>query len=194
MSKEAVIVDPGGQEQSIDRFIAQNGLKVLKIVNTHGHIDHVAKVTYFQKKYQVSFLMHALDIPLAEQAPKVAQMFRIPDVEAPQVDQTIREGDSFCVGAHVFKVIETPGHTPGGCSFYCQEQGILFVGDTLFRKSIGRVDLPGGNFTQIKHSIVEKLFKLPDDTIVYPGHMEPTTVGYERKHNPFFGEQRESES
>ena len=190
-TKQALILDPGGQESEVDQAIAKHGLKLTAILNTHGHIDHIARVAYFQKKYSIPFYIHKGDEPVVQAVNEYGAFFGMGQIDVPKVDSYLSERQEFWVGPTTFKVLETPGHTPGGCAFYCVSEKIVLVGDLLFYLSVGRTDLPGGDFEQLAHSIRHKVYELPEDTQVLSGHGEPTTVGYEKKNNPFVPEKSE---
>lgn len=184
-SKEALVVDPGGQEAAVDQVVATHQLRLKMILNTHGHIDHIARVTYFQKKYGIPFYLHRGDEEVVSRVNEHAGFFGMGEIEVPTVNEYLQEGQTFSIGETTFKVFETPGHTPGGCSFYCESEKSVVVGDLLFYLSVGRTDLPGGNFEQLAASIRLKIYRLPEDTQVLSGHGDPTSVGYEKTHNPF---------
>jgi hydroxyacylglutathione hydrolase len=184
-SSEAILVDPGGEESRVDAVIQKHGLNLKGIYNTHGHIDHIARVSYFQKKYNLPFFLHPKDAELVANVNQYGSFFGMGEIDIPKLTNDLKEGDIFSVGELKFNVSETPGHTPGGCVFYCESQKLVIVGDLLFQGSVGRTDLPGGDFKQLESSIREKIYSLPEDTIVWSGHGEATTVGQEKNHNPF---------
>ena len=160
-TREAAVIDPGDEADRILLALAEAKLTVTQILNTHGHFDHVGANKRMKKAWGMS----------AE--------------DSPAPDRTIDEGDSISVGTITFKVIHTPGHTPGGVALFAD--GCLFVGDTLFAGSVGRTDFPGGDFDTLKSSIQKKLFVLADDLQVFTGHGPETTIGEEKRHNPFVG-------
>jgi len=180
-SCDAMLIDPGDYDPLIENAIANNGLVLKYISLTHGHFDHIGGV----RKFKESF-------PAAVFAASAGERDLLGDLK-PELE--LSEGDTIKLGSLVFEVIETPGHTPGGLCFYVgaydeellgeSYSGTLFSGDTLFHASIGRTDLDGGDFNTLKASILEKLYKLPDDTIVLPGHLDATTIGYEKRYNMF---------
>lgn len=189
-SHEAGVIDPGmsnaAERRAIDEAIEANGLKLCWIANTHMHLDHSFGVEYLKGRYGVGLWAGGKDKPLAERIPQQAVMFHLPfEVKEVTIDNELREGDSLKLGDVELKVIEMPGHTPGGLALYCREAGVVFTGDSLFRQSIGRTDLPGGNHHALLDSVERLLRMLPDDTVVIPGHGPATTVGYEKAHNPF---------
>lgn len=182
-SLEAYAIDPGYECQPIVDFIKNNNLKLKAVINTHAHLDHLAGVAVLQKAFDVPFYLHNKEEMVIGYANKSAQMYGLPTFEVPKKWIAIKEGDEFSLGKSIkLKAIETPGHTPGGICFYTK--GHIFVGDTLFEGSVGRTDLPGGNSHQLKDSL-ERLKELPEDTVVYSGHGELTTIGQEKKTNPF---------
>ncbi len=165
----AAVIDPGDNAQKIIRHIADNGLQVQWILITHGHFDHIGAVAKVKEQTGAQVAIHAADSAALRFVP----------------DRLVKDGDIVCCGDLQFEVIETPGHTPGGVCYRCDDA--LFTGDTLFYESIGRTDLGGGNFADLRQSL-RKLRDLPcDDLAVYPGHMQSTTLRHERVHNPFIG-------
>jgi len=159
-------------------------LTVKSILNTHGHFDHVSANKGINAATGAPILIHALDAPMLQQISASAANWGLTAQDSPPPGRTIDEGDTISFGAITLKVIHTPGHTPGGVSFY--GDGHVFVGDTLFG-SIGRTDFPGGDFRTLKSSIQDKLFVLGDDIRVHTGHGPETTIGREKRHNPFVG-------
>ena len=182
--KSAIIVDPGDSSAKIIKFLEENGLKPGMVIATHCHADHTGSVARLTEYFEAPFFCHADDEWLLD-SPEQKEMARYLGLAyPPKNDDSLRDGEMVYVcDDYSLKVIHTPGHTPGGICLF--GQGLLIVGDTLFRGSIGRSDLAGGNHEQLIKSIKERLFLLPDGTLVYPGHGEPTTIGYEKEHNPF---------
>jgi hydroxyacylglutathione hydrolase len=186
---ECVIIDAGcyfeNERQELDRFIAEKQLKPVRLINTHCHFDHIMGVTHCRIKYKLKFEIHPDEAVLIEQAAEHGDLFGIPmePVEAP--DTYFLEGDQIKFGKSYLQVIEAPGHSPGGVAFYNPEQKILIAGDILFYGSIGRTDLPGGSFEKLTGNIKTKLLTLLEETIVYCGHGPETTIGFEKKNNPF---------
>ncbi len=181
---EAIAIDPGDQAEDILHLARDMGLKIKVIANSHAHIDHVLGVRGVQEATSAKFLLHPDELGIARGVAQTASLWLGQPVEPPpEPDALLAEGDEVEVAGVKLKVIHTPGHTPGSVSFY--SNGMLFCGDTLFRGSIGRTDLPGGDYRQEMSSIVDRLLELPDDTIVLPGHMQETRIGIERQANPF---------
>jgi glyoxylase-like metal-dependent hydrolase (beta-lactamase superfamily II) len=185
-TKEAVVIDPGGDADRILLSIADSSLKVKYIINTHGHFDHVSANGKMKDATGADILIHPLDAAMLDNLSSNAAFFGISVENSPPCDQTIEEGDSVSFGNITLKVIHTPGHTPGGISLYTD--GIVFVGDTLFAGSIGRTDFPGGDFNTLISSIKTKLFKMDDDIRVFSGHGPETSIGKEKRFNPFVGQ------
>ena len=189
-TKECAIVDPGmstpEEEKAIENFLAEKGLSLRHIINTHLHIDHVAGIPFLRKKYGASVLAHEGDKDLGEGMALQAKMFglNLPlgDIE---VSEYIKAGDIIKIGHGELEVIAVPGHSKGSVALYDKEGGYLISGDALFRGSIGRTDLPGGDYKELINSIATQLLSLPDDTVVLPGHGPSSTIGEEKRSNPF---------
>lgn len=180
---EAAVVDPGLESEPVLEAVRSGGLRLTGVLLTHAHFDHVGGTELFRAATGAAVVMHAADLPLLAQAPETARHFGI-RVAAPRPpDRLVREGDRIAVGGVELEVLETPGHTPGGISL--GTAGAIFVGDTLFAGSVGRTDLAGGSFETLLDSIRTKLLPLPDATLVHPGHGPATTIGEERRGNPF---------
>lgn len=181
---EAICIDPGDEPQEILALARDMGLQIKLIACSHAHVDHIMAVRAVQEATDARFLLHEADIPIARgMAASAARFLGHEPPPAPDPDAFISEGDTVEVEGVQLRVLHTPGHTPGSVSFYLN--GLLFSGDTLFRGSIGRTDLPGGDGKLIMSSIVDKLLALPDETVVLPGHMSETRIGIERQSNPF---------
>ena len=185
-TKEAIFVDPGGELYPLERFVEKHGLKPSAIVNTHGHVDHVAGVAELVKKYGIPFRIHKGDEQTVNAFKRSAAFFGLDVDEAPVIDSFIEDGEILRVGACELRVVHTPGHSPGGCCLLAP--GLAIVGDTLFAGSVGRTDLPGGDWPTLLRSIREKLLVLPDDVRVVSGHGPDTSIGRERRVNPFIAE------
>ena len=183
---EGVVIDPGDEAERILDSINAHKLTIKYAIHTHGHLDHVAATAAVHRETGCLVLIHEADQILLDNLPVQAAMFGGDEPEIPKVDQYIREGDRISFGRHTVSVIETPGHSPGGvCLKLEEDEPALFAGDTLFQGSIGRTDLWGGSHEQLIQSIREKLWPLDDDTVIYPGHGPSTTLGGEKRHNPF---------
>lgn len=186
---ECLIVDAGcydqNERQELDDFISAKKLKPVKLINTHCHFDHIMGVTHCRTKYHIDFEAHESEAPLVEQAEEHGDLFGIPMEAVDAPDSFFGEGDQITFGNSYLQVIEAPGHSPGGVVFYNPEQNMLIVGDVLFYGSIGRTDLPGGSFERLVGNIKTKLLTLPEETVVYCGHGPETTIGFEKKNNPF---------
>lgn len=183
VSKRGFVVDPGDEIDRILTEIRKHDLKIERILLTHGHIDHVAYAQDLKDALQVPMLIHPDDLPLLEQVQGQAMMFGLPPGPKPVADGRLQEGDEFFAGRHRFRVLHTPGHSPGHVVFAGDK--VALVGDTLFAGSIGRTDLPGGNYDALMRSIREKLLPLGDDLKIFPGHGPESTIGVERRSNPF---------
>lgn len=182
-TREAICIDPGEQADDILHMASEMGVTIKMIANSHAHLDHVLGVRGVQSADNASFLLHEADLDILQGAAESASRFGMQVEQPPDPDHYIEDEQQVEVDGVELHVIHTPGHTRGSVCFY--GHGVLFSGDTLFRNSIGRTDLPGGDFAQEMSSIVDKLLMLPDDTIVLPGHMDQTTLGAERVQNPF---------
>lgn len=188
---ECVIIDPGCyasfEREQLDLFIQENNLKVVKLLNTHCHIDHVLGNLHVKEKYGVSLLIHKTDLATLESVKSYAPVYGFPKYHPADADVFLEDGDEVTFGKSKLKVLFVPGHSPGHIAFYNDEQKILIGGDVLFKDSIGRTDLPGGDFNTLIQSIHNKIFTLGDDVEVFPGHGPSTKVGVEKVTNPFCG-------
>lgn len=186
-SKECFIIDPGcytpSEEVEILDFITKKGLKPVGLLNTHCHIDHVFGNRFIAEKFDLIPQIHQLEEKMLDAAGASAKMFGLDYVPSPK--PAILPENQILLGTEVFDILFVPGHSPGHVAFYHAGSKSLISGDVLFRRSIGRTDLPGGDMDTLLASIREKLFALPDETIVYAGHMESTTLGFEKENNPF---------
>lgn len=178
-SKEAVLVDCSAVDSDVKKTVNEAGAKLKYILLTHGHFDHVAGI----RPSEAKVVMHKADLNILNQANMYLPAFGIPEITIPQIDIFIEDGNILTLGNHKIKVIHTPGHTQGGVCYLINN--MLFSGDTIFKESVGRCDLEGGDFDQIVNSIKTKIFTLPNDTIIYPGHGKSTTVNWEKEHNYF---------
>ncbi len=188
-TSEAVLVDPGGDAARVLGMLDPGDLRITRIVCTHGHIDHVAGAAQIQEATGAPLQIHAADAEWLERLPQQAATFGFDDVRPPTVDRFHQDGEIFRVGECDGVVLHTPGHTRGSCSLWFPRSKVLITGDTLFAGSVGRTDLPGGDFTLLERSIREKLFPLGDDVRFYPGHGPGSLLGQERLANPFVGEE-----
>ena len=191
-TKECIIIDAGNfsarEDAQLTDFITERGLKPVMAVNTHGHFDHAMGVGYLKETYGVKFACSSKDQFLVDSAQQSGAMFGVKCAPVPAIDIDLDKMEEIAFGATKLRVIKTPGHTPGHVSLYNEEQKVLFTGDTLFRESIGRTDLPGGDFSWIMTSILEQLVPLGDDVEFYPGHGDKSTIGHETLYNPFVTE------
>jgi glyoxylase-like metal-dependent hydrolase (beta-lactamase superfamily II) len=184
-TREAAVIDPGDEAERILRTLAEARLTVTQIINTHGHFDHVGANRRMKQATGAPILIHALDAPMLRSLSRSAAAWGMSAEDSPPPDRMIDQGDTISIGTITFQVIHTPGHTPGGVSLHAD--GYVFVGDTLFAGSVGRTDFPGGDFDTLKSSIQQKLFTLGDEVQVFTGHGPETTIGEEKRHNPFVG-------
>lgn len=184
-AEEGVIFDAGFDPHPMIVGIRSLKVRVKALINTHAHVDHVAGNRAVMSAFAVPLYIHRLDLPLLEAAPLQGQIFGAPIEPSPPPTDTLEDGDEVGIGRYVMRVLHTPGHTPGGISFFEPESKICIVGDTLFQGSVGRTDFPGGDWHTLLHSIRTKLYTLPDDVVIYPGHMGPSTIGKEKRSNPF---------
>lgn len=189
-TKDCAIIDPGmsnpEEEKAIDNFIEQKGLRLTHIINTHLHIDHVAGIPHILKNYDVPVLAHKGDEKLGQRIDVQADVFGLNiRMGSLEISQYIEDGDKIKIGNDELEVISVPGHSKGSICLYNNKGGWLISGDALFQGSIGRTDLPGGNYKELIDSITEKLLSLPDSTVVFPGHGPSTTIGDEKRSNPF---------
>ncbi len=187
-TKEAIVLDPGDEGDRILELLSREGLRAVALVHTHAHFDHFGASGLLRAETGAPVLLHPADRPLFDRLADQGRLFGL-HVETPgAVDRFLSEGDRIACGADSLEVLHTPGHTPGSvCLRLTGERPVLFSGDTLFRRSIGRTDLWGGSTPQILSSIEEKLLTLPGDLEVLPGHGEPTTIAEESRLNPFVG-------
>lgn len=182
-TRQAVVIDPGGNPREILKTIEKRALKIIAIVNTHAHFDHVLALTEVRAATGAQFLLHAGEAQILASAQMSGAMFGMAMRQPAPPDRLLNDGDTIPVGALRLKVLHTPGHTPGGISLLLDNR--VIVGDKLFQSGIGRTDFPGGDYATLMTSIRDKLLTLPDETIVYPGHGPATTIGEERALNPF---------
>ena len=189
-SLEAVVIDAGNMSErenaTLEQFLSERGLKPVYALNTHGHFDHMMGVEFLRSRYGAKFAVSSKDKFLVENATQSAELFGIRTGDMPEkIDVDLEGMQSIKFGQTELQIISTPGHTPGHVALYEPQSKVLFTGDTLFRESIGRTDLPGGDYSWIMNSILEKIIPLGDDVKVYPGHGETTDIGHESMYNPF---------
>lgn len=184
-SREAFVIDPGDNIEGILAILAKHDLKVKAIVITHAHIDHIGGAAKLKAATGAPVHMNASDQELYDHLDVQASWLQMKMPEKTSIDTEARDGDTLGLGTSVFHVLHTPGHTQGSISLWIPAENKLIAGDTLFRDSIGRTDLPGGDGRQILRSIEDKLLTLPDETVVVPGHGANTTIGREKERNPF---------
>lgn len=186
---EAVIIDPGNttnaEHQQLKNFLADKNLTLKRLLLTHGHVDHIAGNRFVFDTYKLLPEVNVHDVPLIEKHAAIATTYGLPYEESPLPKQFLNEGEFVKFGNTTFEMLFTPGHSPGSITFYSRENKFIICGDVLFYGSIGRTDLPGGNFETLIRSIKEKLFPLGDEIKVYNGHGPATTIGFERENNPF---------
>lgn len=184
-----IFVDPGfyyeEEHTEVKEYVEDNNLKPVKIVNTHCHFDHIMGVEFLRKEYGIPFHAHAEDAYWIEKAEEQGEMFAINMKKVAPTDYHFSEKETVKFGNTEFKIIHIPGHSPGHVVFYNEKNSLLIAGDVLFYGSIGRTDLPGGNYNELISGIKNKLFPLPDETKVYCGHGQETTIGFEKSSNPF---------
>lgn len=190
--KQCIIFDPGcngtAECRQLSTFIENNELTPIALINTHCHIDHVLGNEYVAKKYKLQLQAHKGEELVLATCERVAQMYGIPYVTSPKIDIFLTENDTITLGEHQFTILFCPGHSPASLCFYNQPHHMLIAGDVLFHRSIGRTDLPGGDYDTLINSIRTQLLHLPEETKVYPGHGRSTTIGEEKILNPFLNE------
>ena len=184
-TKQAFVVDPGGHVGAIRSALDRHDLECKYIVNTHAHFDHVGGNAELKKATSAEILIHAIEADLLTSLSQQGQVFGISLEDSPPADRTIDEGDVIELGAIKLEVLHTPGHSPGSISLVVTGEEKILVGDLVFQGSIGRTDLPGGSMQSLVDNVKKKIFKHPDDTKLYPGHGPATTVGVEKRTNPF---------
>jgi hydroxyacylglutathione hydrolase len=186
---DCCIIDPGcyfpAEEDTLKQFITDQHLRPKYLLNTHCHLDHVFGNRYVHETWQLPLYLHPKEVLVLEHAPKSGERWSMPFRNYEGPFNFLQEGDIISIGNDKLEVLFAPGHSPGHICFYCRDQQFVIGGDVLFKMSIGRTDLPGGDHQMLLKNIREKLFVLPDEVKIYPGHGEPTTIGFEKKHNPF---------
>ena len=189
-TKECIIIDPGcyteKERTELRRFITSEGLKPVKLINTHCHIDHVLGNKFVSELWDLELYINKEDLPLLENAGNIGKMYGMEDYEgSPYPKHFLAQDDTLTFGESSFKILFTPGHAPGHICLYSKENNLVIAGDVLFQGSIGRTDLPGGDHGTLINSIITQLFPLPNETQVFCGHGPATNLGYEKEHNPF---------
>ena len=191
-TKECIIIDPGCytnvEKEELVQFIEQNDLMPKRLINTHCHIDHVLGNKYIAEKYQLALEIHEGEIPVLAALQQTATMYGIAVEPSPQPRKFLKEGDEFSFGNTQLEILFTPGHSPASISFFCKKEKFLIAGDVLFYGSIGRTDLPGGNFNTLISSIKNKFYPLGDEVKVYSGHGPSTSIGFEKQTNPWLNQ------
>lgn len=190
---EAAVIDAGNmgerENEILAKFISDNGLKPVLALNTHGHFDHLLGVNFLREKYGAKLAMSSKDDFLLKNASVSAELFGVRAGDLPEaIDIDLEGQESISFGATTLKIISVPGHTPGHVAFYEPQSKVLFTGDTLFRESIGRTDLPGGDYSWIMRSILDSILPLGDEVKIYPGHGDASDLGHEAMYNPFIVE------
>lgn len=188
----AALIDPGchnaSERRELEEFVVSNGLKVHHLLNTHCHIDHVLGNAWAKKRFGIPLWVHPQEIPVLKSVEVYAPNYGFQGYEPAEPDHSLEEGQEFKIGTESLKVIFVPGHSPGHVVFYHEASGQCIAGDTLFRGSIGRTDLPGGDSDLLFEKIKSQPFTLPANTVIYPGHGPETKIGFEKVYNPFVGE------
>lgn len=191
-TKECIVIDAGNssprEDAALDNFIAERGLKPVLAANTHGHFDHTMGVEHLRQRYGIPFALSGKDRFLLENAAMSGSVFGVKVGAMPPIDRDLDNETEIRFGQTTLRILRTPGHTPGHVAFYEPQSKSLFTGDTLFRESIGRTDLPGGDYSWIMRSILDVILPLGDEVQVYPGHGPETTLGHESLYNPFIVE------
>lgn len=182
-TREAIWFDPGAEADELLGWIKNQELHISRIINTHGHVDHIADNAIAKAALQVPLCIHPLDRPKLTSAVLNLSVWTGIEVVSPDADETLEEGDTLPCGKIEFQLFHVPGHSPGSLVFYAD--GMLIAGDTLFRESIGRTDFPDSNELVLHTAIRSKIYTLPDETKIFPGHGDSTTVGHEKRYNPY---------
>lgn len=184
-TKETVMVDPGAYSAKVKNAIKEQELKLKAVLLTHAHFDHIMGLSDVMEEVKVPVYVEEADLPMMTDGESNLSSAYVRGGYRFEEAVPVRDGQQLEIAGFQFRVIHTPGHTPGGCCYYMEQEGVLFSGDTLFQTSVGRSDFPGGSASELVRSVKEKLLVLPEETHVYPGHMDETTIGYEKLHNPF---------
>jgi glyoxylase-like metal-dependent hydrolase (beta-lactamase superfamily II) len=184
-TREGVVIDPGADVGLILAKVKEMGLTITQVINTHGHFDHVGGNREVLAATGARLLIHQADLPLLSRAVASAAMYGLTAENSPDPHEFLSDGQIIRFGKQELQVLHTPGHTPGGCCLYHQASGQVITGDTLFADGVGRTDFPGSSSADLVAGIKAKLFTLPDATVAYPGHGPSTTIGHEKRHNPY---------
>ncbi|MBN1945075.1 MAG: MBL fold metallo-hydrolase [Bradymonadales bacterium] len=184
-TRDAAVIDPGGQSDTLLDMAHANDLKITKLLLTHGHIDHIAGLKEMQKATEAPIYLHEQDTTIYTTAPMQGLFFGLRVSQPPKANRSVTEGEEISIGEEVALVVHTPGHSAGSVCYYFQSAGVLFSGDLLFEGAIGRTDLPGGSNRAMSASLKRIVDLCPDETVVYPGHMGSTTISRERRNNPY---------
>lgn len=184
-TKETVMVDPGAYPAKVKNAVKEQELKLKAVLLTHAHFDHIMGLSDVMEDVKVPVYVEEADLPMMTDGESNLSSAYVRGGYRFEEAVPVSDGQQLEIAGFRFRVIHTPGHTPGGCCYYMEQEDVLFSGDTLFQTSVGRSDFPGGSASALVRSVKEKLLVLPEETHVYPGHMEETTIGYEKLHNPF---------
>ncbi len=189
-TKECLIIDPGcytdSEQKELKTFINKEELTPVKLINTHCHIDHVLGNHFVNEQWDIELHMHKEDLPILKNAKDIGKIYGLEAYkDSPHPKHFLSQGDTLTFGKSDFKILFTPGHAPGHICLYNKQSNLLISGDVIFQRSIGRTDLPGGDYNTLINSIITKIFPLPDKTQIFCGHGPSTTLGYEKEHNPF---------